>query len=149
MSQEAGNENDCAIHPKLKPISVVKVSFLALMSMLFILSGCAVGPDYVKPTVPEPKQWLEEDSPKVETEEADFTTWWKVFDDPVLDILIDSAYQQNLDLRIAGIRILQARAQLGVAIGSLYPQQQSGVGSYSRINLSENTANVPLGNGLQ
>jgi len=131
-----------AIHPESKPISVVKVSFLALMSMLFILSGCAVGPDYVKPTVPEPKQWLEEDSPKVETEEADFTTWWKVFDDTVLDILIDSAYEQNLDLKIAGIRILQARAQLGVAIGSLYPQQQSGVGSYSRINLSENTANV-------
>jgi NodT family efflux transporter outer membrane factor (OMF) lipoprotein len=115
-----------------------------VLCAVFVLHGCAVGPDYVKPTVPEPKQWLEEGNPKVEVEDADFTTWWKVFDDPVLDSLVESAYMQNLDLQLAGIRILQARAQLGVAIGSLYPQQQSGVGSYSRINLSENTANVPL-----
>ena len=129
---------------KSKGSPTILALFLTMTFAMAIFSGCAVGPDYVKPTVQEPKQWLEEDNPKVESEEADFTTWWKVFGDPVLDTLVDSAYQQNLDLRLAGIRILQARAQLGVAIGNLYPQQQSGVGSYSRINLSENTANVPL-----
>ena len=42
----------------------------------------------------------------------------------VLNNLIEKSYQQNLDLQVAGLRILEARAELGVAIGRQYPQTQ-------------------------
>ena len=47
--------------------------------------------------------------------------WWKVFKDSILDKLINAAYQQKLSLQAAGVRLLEARAQLGVAIGERYP----------------------------
>ncbi|MDX2499307.1 MAG: TolC family protein, partial [Deltaproteobacteria bacterium] len=56
--------------------------------------------------------------------ELDLRFWWHLFEDPVLDHLIELAREQNLDLRIAGLRILESRAQLGIAGSSLYPQLQ-------------------------
>jgi NodT family efflux transporter outer membrane factor (OMF) lipoprotein len=67
--------------------------------------------------------------------------WWKIFNDPVLDTLIDKAYQQNLPLQIAGLRIFEARAQLGIAVGLQYPQTQTAGGSASAVGLSENSPN--------
>jgi len=94
--------------------------------MLFLmLLGCMAGPDFVKPPeVKVEKEWMEASDPRIKTGEADYASWWETFKDPVLDTLIDNTYGQNLDLQIAGIRILGARAQLAVAIGNLYPQQQ-------------------------
>ena len=68
--------------------------------------------------------------------------WWKAFNDPVLDRLIDQAYRGNLSLRIAGVRVLEARAQLGIAVGRLYPQAQQASGSVQDVGLSERS---PLG----
>ena len=115
---------------------------LPLSVALALMAGCAVGPDYIKPAAPEPSAWIEKEDPKLKSEPADFATWWTVFNDPVLDKLIDTAYQQNLDLRIAGIRILEARAQLGIAVGDQYPQAQLGRGDYTYSSLSENKANT-------
>ncbi len=56
-----------------------------------------------------------------------------------------SAYQQNLGLRIAAIRILEARAQLGIAVGNLYPQQQEASGGVVYQTNSENQANTAFG----
>jgi NodT family efflux transporter outer membrane factor (OMF) lipoprotein len=97
-----------------------------------------VGPDYVKPTVPEPKEWIEKDDPKIKAEALDYSTWWTVFGDPVLDALVETAYKQNLNLQIAGIRILEARAQLAIAVGDQYPQLQQGIFDYSYNQLSKN-----------
>ena len=74
-----------------------------------------VGPDYVKPTVPEPQEWLESTDSKIESKAPNFSSWWTVFNDPTLDDLVKSAYEQNLTLQATGIRILEARAQLGIA----------------------------------
>ncbi|MBW1997399.1 MAG: TolC family protein [Deltaproteobacteria bacterium] len=112
---------------------------------VLIAGGCAVGPDYVKPPAPQQKKWLEEKDPKIRTEPGDFTQWWTVFNDPVLNALVDTAYQQNLSLRIAGIRILEARARLGILTGRLYPQLQQGKGAISYISTSENAANTTPG----
>jgi NodT family efflux transporter outer membrane factor (OMF) lipoprotein len=101
-----------------------------------------VGPDYVKPTPPEPDKWLEGSDPKIEGKEADFSQWWTVFNDPVLNELIQAAYQQNLPLQIAGLRIYEARAQLGIAFGFQYPQQQQALGSGSLNQISKNAPNV-------
>jgi NodT family efflux transporter outer membrane factor (OMF) lipoprotein len=64
-----------------------------------------------------------------------------VFNNPVLDQLIETAHQQNLPLQIAGLRILEARAQLGIARGNQYPQLQQAVGSATANELSENSPN--------
>ncbi len=91
--------------------------------VMLLTSGCTkVGPDYVKPKeVAMPDVW-ESDLPK---SDHNITTWWKLFNDPVLDTLVEKSYEQNLDLRSAGLRILQARAALGISEGLLYPQQQT------------------------
>jgi NodT family efflux transporter outer membrane factor (OMF) lipoprotein len=110
---------------------------------LFLASGCAlVGPDYVKPTAPQPENWLGSDEPEIKTQETDFSQWWTVFNDPVLNDLIQAAYQQNLPLQIAGLRIYEARAQLGIAFGFQYPQTQQGIGQIAYNQISENAPNV-------
>ncbi len=116
-------------------------SFIVLIAGLFLIAGCSmVGPDYVKPTVPEPEEWIEKDDPKVKTEAADYSTWWIVFDDPVLNTLMETAYKQNLNLQISGIRILEARAQLAIAVGDQYPQLQQGFFDYRYNKLSKNAS---------
>src|SRR5207245_1020536 len=54
-----------------------------------------------------------------------------------------TAYEQNLNLRIAGTRVLQARAQQAIAAGNILPQTQQTTGQYSRVGLSHNTFNNP------
>ena len=63
--------------------------------------------------------------------------------DPVLNSLIDTAYQQNLTLQQAGTRILQITALRGIAVGNLFPQFQQATGDFVRRKFSEKTANVP------
>ena len=119
-----------------------KFVLFGLIALAVLFSGCTmVGPDYVKPTAQEPKQWLESENPKIESKEVDFKDWWIVFSDPVLNDLIQAAYQQNLPLQIAGLRIYEARAQLGIAFGFQYPQTQQGLGSASINQLSKNAPN--------
>jgi len=125
---------------------IISMRFLiALIVCAFIAGGCAVGPDYIKPSAPEPEQWLEQDDARIQSETEDYSQWWKVFNDPVLDSLIEKAYQQNLTLRIAGIRIMEARAELGIAFGEQFPQVQQIRGGYAYSSGSENTANSLLG----
>jgi len=101
-----------------------------------------VGPDYKSPTAPVAAKFLEANQPSVQTKTQEYERWWRVFNDPVLDRLVDIAYHQNLPLVAAGTRVLQARAELGVAIGEFFPQTQHGTGSvlYSRESHADPTA---------
>lgn len=102
---------------------------LALAAIALMLSGCTmVGPDFIKPEAPMRAEWTESQAPGLSAGQTDYREWWGVFNDPVLDNLVAKAYHQNLPLQIAGIRIYEARAQLGIAVGRLYPQQQSASG---------------------
>ncbi|MDJ0915913.1 MAG: TolC family protein, partial [Desulfobacterales bacterium] len=101
-----------------------------------------VGPNFIKPEAPVETEWLEADAPEIKTEASDYKDWWLVFNDPVLNDLVEYAYQQNLPLQIAGIRIFQARAQLGVVVGNLYPQLQQGRGGADYNQISENAPNT-------
>ncbi len=117
-------------------------AILGLLMLTLVISGCTmVGPDYVKPTAPEAEKWLEADNPQLKSSETDFGHWWAVFNDPVLDELVQTAYQQNLTLQIAGLRIYEARAQLGIAFGFQFPQTQQGLGSGSLNQISKNAPN--------
>jgi NodT family efflux transporter outer membrane factor (OMF) lipoprotein len=113
-----------------------------VLAAVLWLGGCAmVGPDFVKPEAPVETEWMEARDPEIKTESSDYKEWWAVFNDPVLNSLVESAYQQNLPLQISGIRILQTRAQLGVLIGNVYPQVQQGRGGANYNRLSENSPN--------
>ncbi|MEE4114466.1 MAG: efflux transporter outer membrane subunit [Desulfobacteraceae bacterium] len=122
-------------------VNPLKPSSLVWLAMVLIMSGCTmVGPDFVKPEAPLRDAWTEIDAPGLGAGQTDYNDWWGVFDDPVLDNLVESAYRQNLSLQIAGIRIYEARAQLGIAVGNLYPQQQSASGALTanKISLGDN-----------
>jgi NodT family efflux transporter outer membrane factor (OMF) lipoprotein len=88
-----------------------------------------VGPDYEPPAVTTAAGYLEANQGSLDTKRQEYEAWWRVFNDPVLDRLIETAYSQNLALIAAGTRVLQARAELGVAIGDFYPQSQRATGS--------------------
>jgi NodT family efflux transporter outer membrane factor (OMF) lipoprotein len=116
--------------------------FYGLVAALFLTTGCTmVGPDFVKPEAPVEQEWLKARDAAIKTQASDYKDWWTVFNDPVLDSLVESAYLQNLPLQISGLRILQARAQLGVVVGNLYPQLQQGSGGADYSRLSENAPN--------
>ncbi len=109
---------------------------------LFVLGACTkVGPDFVAPEAPVQDAWVGETEEEVLTESTDLSTWWQVFDDPILTQLVSSAFQQNLTLQAAGLRVIEARAELGIAIGEQFPQTQDGVGSYAYNRVSKNAAN--------
>jgi NodT family efflux transporter outer membrane factor (OMF) lipoprotein len=114
---------------------------VALFTLAFLVSGCMLGPDYVKPDAPLEKAWLQQHDERIKGEPADYSQWWSVFNDPVLDNLIEIASRQNLDLLSAGLRILEARAQLGIAVGSQYPQTQQISGEATRNRLSDYAPN--------
>lgn len=101
--------------------------FFAAM-LLVPLAGCAVGPEFTPPLAPVADHWLEWRSKSLRSGPEEYRDWWRVFKDPVLDRLIEIAYNQNLTLLSAGTKVLQARAALGIAIGEFYPQQQKAVG---------------------
>ncbi len=131
------------------PLHVLRVrslslhSLAGLLAVTLVVSGCTtVGPDYVRPLGPVAEQWIDIEDPRIKAEPAELIDWWTVYNDPVLTFLVDAAYKQNLTLQIAGLRILEARAQLGIAVGRQYPQVQQATGSLTRVELSDNAPNV-------
>ena len=93
-----------------------------------------VGPNYKEPQKTITPHWLKNDKKITETPIQD-AQWWRVFHDPTLTSLIHYGYQNNLSLQSAGVRVLQARAQLAQTVGGLFPQQQALLGNltYQRI----------------
>ena len=64
----------------------------------------------VRRPAPVASEWIDYADPRVKSEEQQLSDWWTVFNDPTLTSLVQTAYQQNLTLRAAGARILEARA---------------------------------------
>jgi len=115
---------------------------LALVAVASALSACTtLGPDYEEPTV----EWLDTWQTNLygqvggveQQAELDLQFWWQVFDDPVLNGLIDVARTENPSLRIAGLRVLESRAQLGIADSSRYPQAQQATGAVTYIDSNQ------------
>jgi NodT family efflux transporter outer membrane factor (OMF) lipoprotein len=106
-----------------------------------LLSGCIkVGPDYSPPALAVSDDWLQSSEAVIERGAVD-QAWWTVFDDDVLNRLVEAAYAQNLSLQAAGVRVLQARAQLGIAVGDLYPQTQQAFGA---LDYTRQSARAPF-----
>jgi len=111
--------------------------------VLLALAGCMVGPDFKRPKTEVSTDWLESGDPRVSAASTTYRNWWSAFNDPVLDRLIERAYRENLTLRQAGVRVLQARAQLGVAVGELFPQTQQAIGSVQYNRISDRAVTAP------
>ena len=97
----------------------------ASLTLLFALAGCVVGPHYRRPDVSINAHWNGTGNSQLATQTAVNQAWWRTLDDPTLDRLIETAYHQNLALQIAGTRILEARAELGMAVAQQYPTNQN------------------------
>ena len=67
-----------------------------------------MGPNYERPPAPA---WIDAANPRVKSAAADYIAWWTAFDDPVLNDPVRTAYAQNVNLRVVGTRVLEARAQ--------------------------------------
>ena len=101
-----------------------RTAFVAIVG--FLLTGCTLGPDYLRPTMLIPDNYRGVvDAPAAESI-ADLP-WWELFRDPVLQELTREALQNNFDLRIAAARVEQARAQIGITRSFLFPQVNFGV----------------------
>jgi len=108
--------------------------------VLLAVGGCMIGPDYQRPKISVSPNWADTADQRVSTESTTYRGWWRAFNDPVLDRLIAQAYRDNLTLRQAGVRVLQARAQLGIAVGEVFPQTQQLIGSVEYNRTSDRAA---------
>ena len=102
-----------------------RLSFLLLLVVGLVTTGCTVGPNYQRPETPLPEAYrgVESEGAPTQTSSSTFAdlAWWKLFKDPDLQDLIRSALAENYDLRVAVARILQAQAQLTVTGSYQYP----------------------------
>jgi len=102
-----------------------------------LLAGCAVGPNFERPSLWSPASWfsgrrstaqLEASMPVAEPVDAE---WWKRFNDPALTSLVRRVAAGNLDVRVATFRLAQSRAQRGITAADQFPQL-NGNASYTR-----------------
>jgi multidrug efflux system outer membrane protein len=108
---------------------------LLFLAIAVLLAGCAVGPNYKRPTVNVPTDYR--DSMAAQTAAASSfgnENWWQVYQDPVLEQLIHTALQQNYDVRIAATRVLEAQAQVGITRANQFPSASVGAGVSSEQN---------------
>jgi multidrug efflux system outer membrane protein len=132
------------VHPILRGLLTATL-VLALLS-----TGCLVGPNYKRPELAVPDQYYAETA---RAEAASFANlaWWQVFDDPLLDGLVEEALKNGFDARIAAARVQEAQARYGIARSRFYPQiDYTATGEYGEItpdsdNATLWTANASLG----
>ncbi|MBN1393490.1 MAG: TolC family protein [Pirellulales bacterium] len=107
----------------------------------YFRNGLKVGPNYCPPRADTAEDWIDAADGRISDAPADLDRWWSIFADPRLDDLIETAVRQNLTLREAGCRVLQARAARAVAAGNLFPQRQDASATGARNAASAAAAN--------
>jgi len=103
--------------------------WLVLLSATLLTSGCTVGPNYKRPIVEVPSSYrgmFPEQGAQTQIAPLGDQKWWDIFQDEQLRALIRTALEQNYDLRIAGSRVLEARAQLGIVRADQFPTLGAG-----------------------
>lgn len=125
-----------------------------LLLALFASSGCTsihqwwrhglkVGPNYCRPATPVADAWMDANNPRVSSSSEQAWDWWRVFNDATLEHLVLTASRQNLPLQVAGLRVLEARAQRHIVAANLFPQTQNAFGDYTRQQFSRNAVFPP------
>ena len=95
-----------------------KKELLIIFAVSLFISSCMVGPNFSRPQVELPGKFrFSEESSK----EIVNLKWWELFNDPLLQTLVNTALDENKDVRIAISRIEQARAVLGFTRADMFP----------------------------
>ena len=110
----------------------------ALLALAGVLAGCAVGPDYQRPTTELPPAWSPVQAEPVPAAPLD-AAWWRRFDDPLLTQLVERSLAANTDVRIARARLRSARAASVQAESQLWP----GVNAYGSATRSSDAGQNP------
>ena len=120
--------------PQLPPTSPIRLCFRPmLLSVILILTGCKVGPDYRRPAIETPPDWRWKTAQP--QDHVPRGAWWRVFDDAALDALQEQAAQGNLDLQAAFARVEQARAAARINRSEFFPTL-TGQGNFTRYRTS-------------
>ncbi|HZZ17702.1 MAG TPA: TolC family protein, partial [Candidatus Sulfotelmatobacter sp.] len=123
----------------------LRALLLGLSLTLLLSTGCAVGPNYKRPSADVPgmyrgpssspqKQKEDQQPAQPAAESLGDQKWWEVFQDKQLQDLIHTALQQNYDIRIAATRILEARAQVGITRADQLPTISGGAQAVNERN---------------
>ena len=110
-----------------KKILKLAGTFSASASVLAMSAACTVGPEFKRPEIRLEPSWYQEERDGLSSSENELVAWWEVFEDPTLNRLVEEAHRANNNLEIAAVRILESRAQLGIATGLRWPQSQFAV----------------------
>jgi outer membrane protein, multidrug efflux system len=109
----------------------------ALFMVMLLSSGCAVGPNYKRPSVSVPDTYrgaTPEEAKQPAAESLGDQKWWELFQDQQLQDLIHTALGQNYNVWIAAARILQAQAQVGITRADGLPTINAGAQSFDQRN---------------
>lgn len=113
-----------------------KLIYTSVM-LLAILSSCMVGKKYSRPEMPSPSKWEAQNKYINTPDSISHLKWFQIFNDTVLNNMIETALMYNYDLASAAIRIEQARAAYGIAKADLLPS----VGYSAGASLNSHTSN--------
>lgn len=110
---------------------------LSLFALLLFTSGCAVGPNFKAPEAPLPDAFVSSaQNANAQPIEDQLTNWWKQYNDPMLETLIDRALKENLELESALASVSRSRALLLGSKSELYPSGNA-TGALTRTQRSE------------
>ncbi len=135
--------------------SAMRLRLAATLTVAALGGACAVGPDFVPPAPQVPDHWSQQalatPAPPLAASDArdrglstvsgrsdSLGAWWSRFEDPLLDSLIARALASNLDLRIAVLRIEEARSERAIAAAAFAPALALDA-SYTRQRFSDTT----------
>ena len=120
----------------------MKKTWLLTILNVFLVTSCfTVGPDYKKTEPPVPARFasLEQGVSRGDTPpEGLLDSWWSVFEDPVLESLMSRVASENLDVRIAKARVVQARERSAIASSGFLPEGGP-AGEFRRVRRTETT----------
>jgi multidrug efflux system outer membrane protein len=139
-----------SLHHSITPFrssvqSAIRNPQSAILLLLLLLAGCAIGPDYQRPAAAVPPQFDDASGPGSTNSLADLP-WWEIFNDTALTNLIQIALTNNYDIAIAASRVEEARALAEQAHSQFFPQAGYNLNAYRGKNSAGGGAN-PMGGG--
>ncbi|CAG0964408.1 Outer membrane protein OprM [Methylophilaceae bacterium] len=125
----------------------IKLSGFLLIATL--MPGCMLlGPDYQRPESPLPAQFSADGQPAAgQSEAAISSTWWELYQDPLLNDLVSKALENNTDIKVAVARVEEADAFMREVGAALFPQIDLDAGA-NRSRISQ-LGSTPLFNGAK
>ncbi len=123
-------------------MSTILTRLMVCLALGASLAACSFAPDYEQPKMDIPEAWT-----KLTPATAPLNTdWWKRFNDPVLNRMVEEALANNQDLAAGMAGIRSAAAQAGVGSSSLWPSV-SASGDANATGVSEKQPNSSFGPG--